>query len=385
MKSLILIIDDTPQNIQVLASILSDQEYEIEYALSGKEGLNLLNAENIDLVLLDIMMPEMDGYEVCKIIRELPQFNEIPIIFLTAKTDKESVYEGFDLGAQDFVTKPFDHRELLARIKTQIELRNSRLLLRNFNSQLEEEVAKRTLELIDSNEKLEIANSELLGLDTLKSNFLAMISHEIRTPLNGINGAIQLLKHHVESIKLSKYIELLDTSISRLEEFSLLALRITSLKSGKYQINHDNINLNELIELCAVNISDIVSAREVDLNLSGLNQSINIIGDYDLLSFCFKRLLENSVRVTSPKSTVSVFIDKTDTTVEISISDQGMGYSEDELNSIFTLFNAVNNSDNSPGLGLPFSKLIVEAHKGNIKLKNNDGSGTTITVVLPIN
>ncbi len=385
MKSLILIIDDTPQNIQVLASILSDQEYEIEYALSGKEGLNLLNAESIDLVLLDIMMPEMDGYEVCKIIRELPQFNEIPIIFLTAKTDKESVYEGFDLGAQDFVTKPFDHRELLARIKTQIELRNSRLLLRNFNSQLEEEVAKRTLELKDSNEKLEIANSELLGLDTLKSNFLAMISHEIRTPLNGINGAIQLLKHHVESIKLSKYIELLDTSISRLEEFSLLALRITSLKSGKYQINHDNINLNELIELCAVNISDIVSAREVDLNLSGLNQSINIIGDYDLLSFCFKRLLENSVRVTSPKSTVSVFIDKTDTTVEISISDQGMGYSEDELNSIFTLFNAVNNSDNSPGLGLPFSKLIIEAHKGNIKLKNNDGSGTTITVVLPIN
>lgn len=385
MKSSILIVDDTPQNIQILATILSEQQYEIEYALSGKEGLNLLYAEKIDLILLDIMMPEMDGFEVCKTIRQQPKFDDVPIIFLTAKTDKESVYEGFELGAQDFVSKPFDYRELLARIKTQIELRESRQKLKDLNFWLEEEVEKRTVEIVEANNKLEAANAELIGLDNLKSDFLSIISHEIRTPLNGINGAMQLLKHHVDSIKLSKYIELLDTSISRLEKFSLIALRITSLKTGKYVISKDSINLSELIEIAAVNLSDIAAEKNVKLDLSELTDSVNLLGEYDLMSFCIESLMENAVRYTNPGTTVSLRSKVTPDTIEISILDQGNGYSENELNNIFKFFNTVNSLDNSPGLGLPFSRLIIEAHGGSVEVFNNQDIGSTIKAVFVLN
>lgn len=380
MKKTALIVDDTPQNIQILASILTEKGFDIEFALNGKEALNLLSTINVDIILLDVMMPELDGFETCRTIRQQSRFDEIPIIFLTARADKDSVYNGFEMGAQDYITKPFDYRELLARVRTQLELKEARQKLKAVNGWLESEVLSRTNELVESNKRLEEANKELLGLDALKSDFLSIISHEIRTPLNGINGALQLLKHHVDSIKLFKFIELLDTSITRLERFSLIALRITALKSGKYTLSSDLVNLSELLELGAIKVAELLNQKSVKLKFSSLPDSLIVRGDYELISYCIESLLENSISFTNNGSNVVVEAVADSESIDISFENQGEHYTPDEMNEIFTFFNSVNSVDNSPGLGLPFSKLIMDAHGGTLDVRNNIGEGTTTKV-----
>ena len=150
----ILVVDDNPKNVQLMGSILRDIGYEIEFALDGEKALAWLTKKKFDLILLDIMMPGISGFEVCKKIREKPGFNDLPIIFLSAKTDKESILEGFDLGAQDYVSKPFDTMELLARVETHLEIRYSRERLKNMNMILEQKVLERTKQLEKSNENL---------------------------------------------------------------------------------------------------------------------------------------------------------------------------------------------------------------------------------------
>ncbi|RLB98363.1 MAG: response regulator [Deltaproteobacteria bacterium] len=128
-KSLVLTVDDKPQNLQFLGKLLSDNGYEVGVAQSGQQALNFVRKNEPDLILLDIMMPDMDGYEVCKRLKEDFSAKHIPIIFVTAKTDPEAIIKGFDMGGVDYVTKPFNSAELLARIKTHIELRTLRGLL----------------------------------------------------------------------------------------------------------------------------------------------------------------------------------------------------------------------------------------------------------------
>ena len=118
----LLIVDDNMNNIQVLASMLTNNGYNVEFATNGKSALQWMEEETFDLILLDIMMPEMNGFEVCEKIRRIKKFKDLPVIFLTAKTDKESIVKGFNMGGNDYLTKPFDQRELLARVNTHLEL-----------------------------------------------------------------------------------------------------------------------------------------------------------------------------------------------------------------------------------------------------------------------
>ena len=150
----ILVVDDNPKNVQLMGSILRDIGYEIEFALDGEKALAWLTKKKFDLILLDIMMPGISGFEVCKKIRENPGFNDLPVIFLSAKTDKESILEGFELGAQDYVSKPFDTKELLARVETHLEIRYNRERLKNVNKILEQKVLERTTQLEKSNADL---------------------------------------------------------------------------------------------------------------------------------------------------------------------------------------------------------------------------------------
>jgi len=137
-KPMILIVDDVPKNIQLLGNILRNKNYQISFATNGEQALKMINDINPDLILLDIMMPDMDGYEVCKKLKENPKSAEIPVIFLTAKTETEDIVKGFQVGAVDFVSKPFNSPELLARVNTHVQLKNAKKELQNYAGQLKE-------------------------------------------------------------------------------------------------------------------------------------------------------------------------------------------------------------------------------------------------------
>ena len=192
-KHRILIVDDIPDNIKVLKAILSDDSYDIHYALSGKDAIMLCVAESFDLILLDIMMPEMDGYEVCEYLKSKEKTKDIPIIFLTAKVDSGDIIKGFEVGAQDYVTKPYNSQELVARVNTHLDLKHKNEALKFMNLRLEENVASRTLELQESNKDLEEANRRGATLEEAKNDFLSLMSTELREPLNGIVGFADML------------------------------------------------------------------------------------------------------------------------------------------------------------------------------------------------
>ena len=291
----ILIVDDTPVNLQLLGNTLKQKNYKVEFAIDGKKALDWIEKQVFDLILLDVMMPEMDGYEVCERIRKSDKHKKIPIIFLTAKTDTESVIKGFELGAQDYITKPFNTFELLARVKTQLELKSNREKLEGVNQWLEKKVQQRTVELIESNELLEKANTELLSLDKSKSEFLNIISHELRTPLNGILGTLYLLKDQVESKEMVKLINILDDSVNRLEKFSLMALQITSLRTKKHKLKNQQIKVEEIIDFCLIEHSQQIKNKKIDINLNNVKEDITINGDYDLLMTCFIKVFENAI------------------------------------------------------------------------------------------
>ena len=225
----ILIVDDVPTNIQVLGSILRNESYQIAFASSGKQALSLIETQQVDLILLDIMMPEMDGFEVCKILKQNPKTKDISIVFLTAKVEKENIVRGFELGGQDYITKPFNPLELLARVNTQLKLIDHRRELVKLNDMLEQRVEERTNQLVE-------ANSKLLLLDNAKSNFLNIISHQIRTPLTGIVGYSALLMEALENEEHKTYMKIVQESSDKLIKFSETALLITSLSADKYNV-----------------------------------------------------------------------------------------------------------------------------------------------------
>lgn len=143
-KPLILIVDDTPKNLQVLVNILRKEECKVAVATDGKKALSLVTEHIPDLILLDVMMPEMDGFEVCKLLKESKEMNEIPIIFLTAKTETQDIVKGFELGAVDYVTKPFNSLELLSRVRTHLEVKKGKEQILKINYQLRKEIEERT-------------------------------------------------------------------------------------------------------------------------------------------------------------------------------------------------------------------------------------------------
>jgi two-component system sensor histidine kinase/response regulator len=378
----ILIVDDNPQNLQVLAKILQENNYEIEFATNGEAALKWLKDKKFDLILLDINMPGMNGFEVCKKIRSNPELNNVPVIFLSADTDRESILKGFDLGAQDYVTKPFDSRELLARVRTHLALKDSLEKLEKFNKSLEEKVIERTQQLQEANVKLESLNLRLIDLDKAKTDFLNLISHEIRTPLNGILGPVELLRDTPNAHEISDLIEILDMSVKRLERFSLNALLITRLKTKQFEIRKDRIHLSNLINEVLDEEKEKFQSKNIQVKRDD-NISLGLIyGEVELIKKCIINILDNAVRFSPENNTVEINTYVEEQTIICEIKDNGKGFATGTIDHIFELFTTDDDyKDNSIGIGLPIAKMIMEAHNGSIIIGNNPNGGAFVKLV----
>jgi two-component system sensor histidine kinase/response regulator len=371
----ILIVDDIPQNIQVLGSFLSTHNYNISFATSAKEVLQLLNDNHYDLILLDVMMPEMNGYELCSILKSRTEYAEIPIIFITAKSDADSIIKGFQSGGVDYITKPFNSFELLARVETHLKLRSQSLLLQNMNQTLEEQVKKRTLELQN-------ANNRLLLLEKTKSNFLQLISHELRTPISGINILADLLMIKLNNSDYQHYIESIKISSEKLIEFSELALLITSLSFDKSQLNIEPLNVSKLIENNLERYFSLIQEKNLEVEILG-NSSVSFMGDPKLIDKCFAIVIDNSIKYSRTCGLFTIKITNTDQKVTVNFIDDGEGFSEEQLLDLFEPFNITDINHHKQGFGLSLNalKIIVEAHEGVVEISNNNsGRGAIVSI-----
>jgi len=378
-ESQILIVDDVPKNIQIVGNILSNEKLRIAYATDGENALKLAFANDFDLVLLDVAMPGMDGFEVCRRLRDNKKTAEIPIIFLTAKSDVDSMLTGFQAGAQDYVSKPFNAAELIARVRTHLELREKKHQLDQMNQILEEKVKARTIEL-------EKANRQLSRLEKAKSEFLGIISHELRTPLNGIIGLTQLLALTEVNPEQKRYLEFLEQTSQRLARFSETALLITSLQADHIKVELFSASAEHLFSSVTDNLKHLILEKEIKIETELESPDIQIIADTDLINKSISLLLENSINLLPKKGIIRLSVSNELQKTVIEISDNGKGFDKDVLSHL-TNIDSKNATVVSEEVGLSIAavRLIMDAHNGSLQIKNNPSGGACIRLIFDNN
>ncbi len=368
----ILIVDDTPENIDVLNGLLSDFKRKI--AIDGERALKIAFSDTPpDLILLDIMMPGMDGYEVCKRLRENDVTKDIPVIFLTAKSTREDIIKGFESGGQDYVTKPFDHHELLQRVKTHLELKSQRETLQKMNEILDQKVKERTKELEESNTKLSEALEQLKGLDHAKTNFLKLISHEVRTPINGIMGSTYFLEEIVEDEEMTEFIDMLKVSVERLNRLSNMALEITEMETFTELRATDTIDLAEIVSNAIEQENNDNFTFDTQLNSAPCN------GESDRISKAVSELVNNAIKF-SKGNTIEVTTGVDEKYAKVRITNNSDDIDERKIQELFKPFGlSGDHTDNHTGLGLTYANAVAALHNGKLEIENSNGK-TSVTL-----
>ncbi len=374
VKQTIMLVDDSVDNLTLLSEILKPQ-YDILTATDGLKALQLLQtSKRPDLILLDIIMPGMDGFEVCRRLKNNHQTAEIPVIFITGLIEREQIIRGFETGAQDYVTKPFYPPELLARVKTHIELKLRNEQLKSLNATLEERIKLKTKQLRKSNKQLkelnkalDRANKQLLTLDRAKSRFIQIISHEIRTPLTGILGFTELLQNSLKDTQYIEYLNALKESALRLDRFAQKALFISNLMVGLVKPVILNLPLKNLIDDILQRFNKTISQKQLNIR-NNIPPSFTVKGDIDLSQIALYNVLDNAVKFSQPQHEIIIRPFKKQS---IEIVNTGSRFSNEALQNIFELFSCGYESvDQNFGLGLSITKMVAELQGGRVEAFN---------------
>jgi len=389
IKTNILLVDNIPSNLNFLSDILSQEGFGIILATHGKEAVTTARRELPDLILLDVAMPDMDGYSVCQELKSDPSSRDIPVMFLTARNEREDIIRGFEVGAVDYIMKPFSYTELVARVKTQLELRNKTQQLQSVNMRLEELVRQRTAELQNSNinlfelnRKLKEAYEELSNLHKVKDEFMRHINHELRTPLQGIHGFTLILEDLIQSPEQKEYLHSINHLVNRLVQLAEISLLFTEIRAENYKLNLEEINLNEFI----LSLSRQIETHQRKIILDFSESQIMIKSDHKLLTTCVNLIVENAVKFSPELSLITIKTLKSDNKAMLEIQDQGPGFSRKALKNIFELFSADNLQYKTEGfgIGLATAKLILNALSAELKIFNLPGAGASIQIVFPL-
>jgi two-component system sensor histidine kinase/response regulator len=394
----ILVVDDNEKNIQVIGSCLKDADYQLGFANDGFQALSLLEeADDYDLILLDIGMPGLNGFETCKAIRKIDRLNDTPIIFITAFDDFDSIVNGFESGGQDYITKPFNLKELMARVKTQLELKTTKNNLKDVNKWLEQKVEERTMELKLLNEqlekqaddvleaylKLEKVNNELSELDASKTSFLKLISFDICGPLNRLMSFLKSMQDNFELSNNVDIITIIESSAIRLERFSFVTSRLSDLRSRNNELTGEFISVVNFIDFLKEKLQHKVRLGNISVKVDEDTLESVIKGDLVLLQICFGCILDNVYRYSGENSEVKIHISSQNDNVTFNFVNKEPAFIKEvnrNLNKVFT--SAKYYSEQNFGLDLALIKIIMDAFKGLISVRNNDSEGAVVSLVL---
>lgn len=389
----LLVVDDIPENLTLVSEILRD-EYRVRAANSGARALKIVSTPPVpELILLDIMMPEMDGYEVLDHLKGDPLTRDIPVIFLTALNAEEDEERGLQQGAVDYLTKPIRPQVALARIRTHLELARARRDLRAQNERLEALVAFRTRQLQAAAQELAVARETIAVANRAKTDFLSTVSHELRTPLNGIMGMAQLLQFRDLDMEARNYLDIIIRSSESLTRVIDSILEFSALNRARPELHQVEFGLKELLEKTISNFKYRCAEKSLLFRMEISPQiPARLRGDSALLAKALVPLLDNAVKFTR-SGHIQLSAERSDgednkLMLRLTLSDTGIGIAPDVLSRIFEPFVQVdtgyNRSYEGTGLGLALAKARVEQLGGQIGCESQPGRGSHFWILVPM-
>ena len=361
----LLVVDDVQTNVLLLKALLSKDGYGILVANNGKEALEVIRNENPDLILLDVMMPGMDGFEVAERLKSEEYRCEIPIIFLTALDDTQSIVNGFKLGAGDFISKPFRKEELMVRIKHQLSLVAARRIIEEKNEELRKTIA---------------------GRDKMYS----VIAHDLRSPMASMKMLLNTIMMSVEKDKIDPDIfDMLEMSNKTSEEvFSLLdnLLKWTKSQLGKLTVIPQKLDISGLADGVVEVMNSVAEVKHIKLIRTD-HESFFVYVDIEMIKSVLRNLISNAVKFSNPDSDIKVGIKAEDGKVIVSVTDSGKGIKKEDQHKLlkdsthFTTYGT--NSEEGSGLGLLLCRDFARKNGGELWFESEENLGSVFSFSLP--
>lgn len=349
-KPFILIVDDVPKNLQVLGNILGSRGYHFTPATNGKQALKIIEKRLPDLILLDIMMPEMDGYEVCNTLKSSSRTKDIPVIFLTAKTEPDDIVRGFELGGVDYITKPFNSTELMVRIKTHLKI------------------------LKVSNERKEL---------------LHVLCHDLANPFASIVSALEVIKDYPTFERLREY--LVTAAENGLKVIELVR-KIRALEENKTDLELGSVSLTRVVDESVFMLEQKFAEKRVEL-VRDIDKGLRVWAEEtSLVNSVINNILTNAVKFSYPDSKINIRARQERDMVTISIRDSGIGMSKELQRDVFDMKKNTTRQGTSgeigTGFGMPLVRKFINAYGGTLELfsrekkENPQDHGTEIKLTL---
>jgi CheY-like chemotaxis protein len=361
----ILIVDDVPANLKILGSILKGEGYKVRPVPNGALALQVAEIEIPDIILLDIMMPDMDGFEVCRRLKENPKLTDIPVIFISALNDTKDIVRALTTGGVDYINKPFRAEEVIARVKTHIQIHQQSIVLRKQSKELQE-------------------------LIVTKDKFFSIISHDLRGPMGGFMALTELMADDSTGLSPEEQKELIkELSESARNIFNLLEnlLEWSFIQQGKFSFKPTRIFLTELASECIKSLLD--SIRKKDINLSvDIPAEMQVYADLYMLQSVIRNLAANAIKFTPRGGTVAITAGFTENkNLVIVVKDNGIGMNSEIKSNLFQLNKNTSRTgtegEHSTGLGLILCKEFIEKHDGEIWVESEEGLGTSFYFTIP--
>ena len=362
----ILIVDDNQTNIILLQAILKRAKYNTVSATNGADALRIMQEMHPDLVLLDIMMPEMDGYEVARRKDEIEDIQSIPFLFVTALSDTNSMVKGFKAGCSDFITKPFNTEEILIRIHHQIiNVENRRII----NSK----------------------NEELKSLIRNRDKLYAVVAHDLRSPLGTIKSVLDILDENLNSeiIGFELYDLLHATTESADELFGLLEnlLFWTRTQMGKLIFQPKEIKITDAVTDAIKATSSMSNIHRIDISYSDNTGNATVLADKNMITTIIRNILANAIKFSDEDSSIEIETKIVDNQLSCSITDHGCGMDDEvkqALQQQISITTTGKHQEEGTGLGLTLCREFIRAHNGNLSFESEMNVGTTFTFTIPL-
>ena len=364
----ILLVDDIPANLRLLVALLQEAGYRARPVNNGRLALQAAFASVPDLILLDISMPDLNGYEVCSQLKADPRFEDVPIIFVSAADEIVDKVRAFDVGGVDYVTKPFHEDEVLARIRTHLELRQKKLELENLREQ----------------DRLYFET-----LTTIKDDFMSSASHDLKTPLTSIQMAAYMLRRFGADNpdRFEQYLTNIENSVEQMTTLITNLLDLAKLETGR-AIDRQPVPFTPFLQEIVDGFDLIAQEKQMEIHFHASDTAITVNCDAVQVRRVMNNLISNAIKYSPPERQIDIEVQKQDEEVVVAVTDQGFGIPAEDIPKLFTRFFRVDQDAHSAaegsGLGLAIVKTVIEQHGGQVWVESELDQGSTFFFCLPI-